>query len=312
MDLDRLGPWPARAAWLIAPLMIGPAIRAALDEIGGGRALTLEIAAWAFWFVVLVATLAPSTPALTVARAGTPIAVVIAAISAVPVGGVTTAVSVAVGGAALATALVFLPTFGDRMINGSAYGSERRMALRPPAFALVGPAQLAWLAVCLGVLGGPVLLAGGWTIAAAIAAVIGVGAVWAGGRVLHQLARRWIVFVPAGFVIHDPVGLVDAVLLRRNVITALGPAVVDTADAPDAGPGNDAVLDLSGGALGLALAVAIDEPTPVTVRERGQARNTEAGRLIFTPTLPGALLSEARIRGIKIGEATPTLGPDGI
>lgn len=299
MDLDRLGLWPARVLWLVAPLAIGPALNGALDDVGDGAALVLEIALWSAWFIVLVATLAPNTLSLTVARIAGPTTAVATLLAAVAADGLTGATSLAIGTAAVFTALVMLPVFGDRMINGSAYGSERRMALRPPAVVMVGPLQAAWLVACVGLLAGPLLLATGRTIAAAIAAVIGAVAVWAAGRVLHQLARRWIVFVPAGFVIHDPLALFESILLRRNTINALGPAVQRDGD-----DGSDEhTLDLSGGALGLALEVEIDAPTPVTIRERREARNAEATNLVFSPTLPGALLKEARIRGIRIGEA---------
>ena len=293
MDLARLGLWPARALWLLAPITMGPAMADAVADVGRRSALILEISLWIAWFAVLVATLVPSTLSLTAVRIAAPTAVAATVPAAIAVGSVTARIAIAFGAAAVFTAVVLLPVFGDRMINGSAYGSERRMALRPPAVVLVGPLQLTWAVLGLAVLAPPVLLATGRPIAAAVAAVIGTVVVWAGGRILHQLSRRWIVFVPAGFVIHDPLGLIDSILLRRRSIVALGPALEREGDR----------LDLSGGAPGLALEVEVDGPTPITVRERSDARTTEATNIVFTPTLPGALLREARIRGIKIGEA---------
>jgi hypothetical protein len=246
--------------------------------------------------VVLVAVLTPSPRSLTVSRVAGPAALLVAVMAGFSEGW-DRRTAVAVGFAALFVAVVALPTFGDRMINGSAYGSERRMALRPPAVALLGPIQVAWVAVVAGLLAAPLLvLAERWVLAGA-AAVIGLAAVWAGGRVLHQLARRWVVFVPAGFVIHDPMALVDSVLLRRNQVSTVGPAV--SVDGP--GQAEPTRTDLSGGALGLALEVALKSPTPVTLRRRNQFDNVEVTNLVFTPTLPGAMLSEARIRGLRIG-----------
>ena len=104
-------------------------------------------------------------------------------------------------------------------------------------------------------------------------------------------------------MIRDPMALIDAVLLRRNAVTALGPALAG--DDPAAVEGADAGrTDLTGGARGLAVEVALREPTPIGLRVRNEARNVEVTNIVFTPSLPGAMLSEARIRGLKIG--TPT------
>jgi hypothetical protein len=178
------------------------------------------------------------------------------------------------------------------MINGSAYGSERRMALRPPGFALVGPVQGAWLAVAAGLLSGPWLVAAGQWFAGLVAVAVGAVLVWAGVRVLHQLARRWIVFVPAGFVLHDHTLLVESVLMQRSTVAALGPA---------GDPLSEDATDLSGGAYGLALEVVLREPARFGLRVKREVRDISSSRLVFTPTLPGAVLTEARIRAVSIG-----------
>lgn len=298
MLLDRLGLWPARITWLIAPLTIGAALSQVLESEASTPALVVEVALWMGWFVVFMATLTPSPRSLTAARVMGP-ASFGACLLAGLAGHWTGTTILGLGWAALFTAVVYLPTFGDVMVNGSAYGSERRMTLRPPAFVLLGPAQVAWLLIFGGLVGWAALLLAGRYVLAGLAVLVGGVAVWAGSRVLHQLARRWVVFVPAGFVIHDPLQLVDAVLLRRNQVTRLGPAL----DGPPADADDTHVQDLSGGAMGLALEVALKEPTPVTIRERGQAHATELGTIVFAPTLPGALLREARIRGLKIASA---------
>ena len=302
MILDRLGLWPARVVWLLASIVVGNGLAEGFEGRASGPALVVEILLWVAWFVVLVAVLAPSPRSLTIARIAGPAAIA-ASVIATAAAGWSAAGVLAIGFASLFSAVVYLPTFGDHMINGSAYGSERRMALRPLAIVLLGPAQLAWLLVFAGLVTGPILLLAERYVLAALAVIIGVAAVWAGSRVLHQLSRRWIVFVPAGFVIHDPTQIVDAVLLRRNQIMALGPALVD----PDSSDEVADHHDLSGGALGLALEVALKQPTPVALRERGGISNIEVSRIVFSPTLPGAMLSEARIRGVKIGEASPTV-----
>ncbi|MEM7273228.1 MAG: hypothetical protein AAF547_09135 [Actinomycetota bacterium] len=304
MLLDRLGLWPARAIWLLAPLTIGAALAQVLESEASTPALIVEISLWIAWFAVLVATLAPSPRSLTIIRVIAPAA--FAALLLVGLSGHWNGTTLlGLGWAALFTAVVFLPTVGDGMINGSAYGSERRMALRPPAFVLLGPAQLAWLLAFAGLVTWAVLVLAERYVLAGLAAAGGVVAVWASTRILHQLSRRWIVFVPAGFVIHDPVLLVDSVLFRRNEVTALGPALdpLATTGGDRSTADHPGYHDLSAGALGLALEVVLRDPTPVTIRERGQARIVELDELVFTPTLPGAMLREARIRGLKIAAA---------
>lgn len=294
--VDRYGLWLVRLLWLIAPATVGPAIGRLLEDRADGAALIVEVAAWAAWFAVLVATLVPAPWSLTTTRIAGPVAVGAAAAVAV-VEGFDGATIGALAWAVLVTAVLYLPTVGDRMINGSAYGSERRMALRPPGFVMVGPVQVAWLAVFAGlVVPAALVLAERW-LAAAVAAAVGAVAVWAGGRILHQLSRRWIVFVPAGFVIRDPMTLVDAILFRRNEVEALGPALAE------GGGTSGERTDLSGGARGLALEVAVREPTPITLRVHREAQHLEVTNVVFTPTLPGAMLREARIRGLRIASA---------
>ncbi|MGI9598911.1 MAG: hypothetical protein ACR2QK_22295 [Acidimicrobiales bacterium] len=301
--IERLGLWPARAIWLVAPLTMDPALSRALQSQASTPGLLVEIWLWLCWFVVLVAGLTPSPRSLTITRIAGPSAIgaTIAAAMAETWDGRSV---LAIALASLFTATVFLPTFGDRMVNGSAYGAERRMALRPPAFVLLGPAQLAWLLVFAGLAAAPLLILAERYLLAGLAAGVGAVAVWAGGRVLHQLARRWIVFVPAGFVIHDPMALFDSVLLRRKEVVALGPALADSATAGSSSDDPEGPrIDLSGGALGLALEVGLRATTLITIRARGQLHNREVSNIVFSPTLPGAMLSEARIRGLKIGEA---------
>jgi len=294
--LARAGLWPLRLVWLAAPLGIGVGLSDRLGHFPDTGGLIAEVALWAAWFAGLVACLVPSTHSLTVVRIGAPGAPALVMLAAlVGDGGFSAARLEALGYGALLSVVAFLPTTGDRMINGSAYGSERRMALRPPAFALLGPVQVTWLLVFAGLVTGPILLANEWWIAGVVACAAGAVACRHGFKVLHQLARRWIVFVPAGFVIHDHVLLVESILLRRNIVAALGPA----REGDDAAEG---AADVSGGARGLALEVVAQERVAFGRRVKRTVVNTEADRVVFTPSLPGAVLTEARIRAIRIAD----------
>jgi hypothetical protein len=109
---------------------------------------------------------------------------------------------------------------------------------------------------------------------------------------MHTLSRRWLVFVPAGVVLHDPLSLEDPVLFQRKVIERLGPA-----------PAGTDALDLTQGAAGLALELVLTEKVPM-VRIRPGRRRGDAGAsalLMFTPSRPGAVLAEARRRRLPVG-----------
>jgi hypothetical protein len=110
-------------------------------------------------------------------------------------------------------------------------------------------------------------------------------------RSLHGLSRRWLVFVPAGVVVHDDLALADAMLFQRRGVTGLRPAPADT-DA----------LDLTRGALGLVLELALGEPVTVNVTTPGTpvGKATTCTAMLLTPTRPGAVLSEARSRRIAV------------
>lgn len=288
--LERLRLWPLRILWLVLPLTVGRAVVDAIADRSNAVQTVAEIGLWLAWFVGLVATLAPSTVTLTILRIVAPASVAVTAAGFVAGDEATIWLIVGLGHALVATLISLMPMTGDPMINGSAYGSERRMALRPPAAVLLGPVQAAWLAIAAGATVGPLLLAAKQWIVGVPLTVIGAAAVYFGGRALHQLSRRWIVFVPAGFVIHDYLSLAESLLIQRRQKPRLGPADVELGDH----------LDLSGGALGLALSVAVDEELPVALRRNRTVESTTASQFVFTPSLPGQLLQEARARAITI------------
>lgn len=287
---DRWGLWPVRALWFVLPILVGPAVSGLIGNRTSTFATVTEITLWLAWFVGLVAVLVPSTVSLTVLRVLAPIAPAGVALTSALGGEFTIEVLIAQVGSLVVAAVCFLPNVGDLMINGSSYGAERRLALRPPAGALLGPIQFAWLACVVGLVTGPLLLASERWLLGAIATIAGVGLVYRGGQGLHQLSKRWVVFVPVGFVIHDYYVLAESILLQRKTITELGPAPAEPA----------AAADLSGGALGLALQVSLTEAIPIAIKNKRQVESMKTPKLIFTPSLPGKLLAEARVRGLKL------------
>ena len=283
--LDRLSLWPARLAWFVTPILVLPGFADSTGPAG--------IGVWLAWFVGFVSLLAPSTVSLTIVRIIGPAFSAMLIVSAL-FNSWSGSVLASLACTFLLNLILFLPTTGDPMVNGSSYGPERRFALRPPAAALVGTAQIAWAITVAGVVTGPLLIAYGYVLAGIPATLVGLFLAWRTGKSLHQLARRWVVFVPAGFVLHDHWSMADSMLVRRSQNPMLGPAPAGV----DTKPG---VVDISAGALGLALAVEFTEPIPFALR-RGRDIITESATLaVFTPSLPGKVLTEARARAIPIG-----------
>jgi hypothetical protein len=285
-------PWLLRAAWIALPFAAGSAYGAALRPHSEPVRLAAEVLLWAVWSAVLVGTLVPWPVGLTGLRVVAPAAAVTAVAAAL-----TGRPSPLAAGAAVAitladTVLALSPMAALLYINGPAYPNERRYPLRVPGPLLLGPLEVAW-AVTIGLPAAAILLlaAKQWVVGASLT-VIGVPAAVVAARSLHGLARRWVVFVPAGLVLHDPMTLTDPTLLQRQLIERLRPAPVDS-DA----------LDLTQRSPGLALELVLREEVPIMLarpgRSPGEPRTTD--RILFTPTRPGQVLQEAQTRRLPVG-----------
>jgi hypothetical protein len=286
-----LGPWPVRAAWALLPVTVGPALADALDERSDAVRTTGSALAWTVWLAGLAAVVVPRTTSLTAVRTIVPVAAG-AAVWAALAGETDGADLLAATWAALLLLAAFAAATGDAFANGSSYGDERRMLLRAPTPLLLGPIPLTWLVTVAGPVAAPLLLAAEqWTVGAA-AVVVGVPLTYAGGRALHGLARRWVVFVPAGLVLHDLHALAEAVLFPRATVARLGPAVDDGVEP----------LDLTSGSLGLPLRLDLREPTTLGPRRGRVALDlVEVEHVLFSPSRPGAVLAEAGRRRLPIG-----------
>ena len=280
--------WPVRVAWLALPLVAGPALGDALADASRPVQLVASIGAWGAWAAALVATLVPTTVSLTALRLAAPSGVA-AALVALVADGPGAATIAGLAGALIVALIALAPETAEAFVDGSSYGDERRLPLRTPTGLLLGPVELAWLAVVAGVAAGPLLLAARQWVAGAVALVVGIVAAWWGVRAMHTLARRWLVFVPTGVVIHDPLTLLDPILVRRSQVAALGPA-----------PADSEALDLTGGASGLALELRLIEPLELLPAgpRRGSAELTEVTAVLVTPARPGRVVAEARRRRI--------------
>ncbi|HZQ27511.1 MAG TPA: hypothetical protein VFA94_07415 [Acidimicrobiales bacterium] len=287
---SRLFPWVVRLAWAALPFTAGPAWAEALRARSHGVQVVASTGLWAVWALVLVATLVPYPLGLTALRLAAPAAVVATSWAATQAGVSTIAAVAAVGTTLVVAAVAMAPATGLLFVNGSAYPNERRFPLRLPGALLVGLLPVTWgLAWGLPVAAALLLGAHRWVPGGVLAVVaLAVDAVLL--PALHGLSRRWVVFVPAGVVLHDPMTLADPVLFPKRTIEALRLAPVDTDS-----------LDLTQRSPGLACELLLWEKVPLTLRKPGDrvGESGSSARLLFTPTRPGAVLAEARRRGVR-------------
>jgi hypothetical protein len=178
---------------------------------------------------------------------------------------------------------------GELFVNGSSYGDERRLPLRPPALLLLGPVPLAWAVCVAGVVAGPLLVADGRWLVGVPVTLAGLALAAGAARALHGLARRWLVLVPAGLVVHDPLTLVEPVLCTRRLVARLHAAPADTT-----------ALDLTAGARGLALQVDLTEAVPAA-RRQPAGEPVELVSFLVAPSRPGETLRAAGGRRLPVG-----------
>ncbi len=290
---ELVGRWATAAIWLLLPFTAGPSFGDALDPRSRAVQVVATLGLWGLWGIGLAAALVTSTVSLTAIRIIGPASLAAAAWAALVVpDGADLPEAVALGVTALVTVVVLSAPVGDRFVNGSSYGDERRLALRPPGVLLLGPIELTWAAVVVGAAAGPMLLAARQWVIGGVALVVGGVVVVVGVRVLHVLAQRWLVFVPAGVVVHDRMALSDALLVQRQRIAGMGAAPADTT-----------ATDLTVGALGLALEIDLTAPEtilPAATRRltgpRPEVGFVEVDAVLVAPTRPGWVLAEARRR----------------
>ena len=278
-----------RAAWVLLPLALGPAVAEALHDLSPGPRSTASIALWLLWAVGLTVTLVPLPATLTALRLGVPALAAVALWSA-PAGTDAFRTTAGLAATTLVVAAAFSASTSDRFVDGASYGDERRFLLRTPGPVVLMLGPMATLAALAGLAIGPVLLLDARWVAGGLAAALGVPTTALAVRSLHRLSRRWIVLVPAGLVLHDHLALAEPTLLQRAGLARIGPAAVDTDAA-----------DFTQQARGLALEVRCREPHDVLPAGRG--RTTEVAAIeafLCSPNRPDVVLDEAGRRRLPV------------
>ena len=284
----------AVAAWLAVGVgaLWGDSVHSGLLPDDGAARTTVIVALWLAYAVVLAALLLPGARALTVARIGVPAGAVELAITLASLDAGSAEASVIVGlvTAAGGTGILLQPAYAEAHVDAASYGDERRFLLRPPGPVLVALVVPMWALAVAGVAAGPLLLADrGWA-AGIVAAAVGLPVAAFAAHSLFRLARRWLVFVPNGLVVHDHLAVAQPLPLSRRGVASIGPARAGTA-----------ATDLTAQAFGMALELRLAGPVKANVmtgRNRSDERILTA--LLMSPSRPAAVLATAERRGLKI------------
>lgn len=282
--------WATRVSWVVATVLVTLAINSAAR---GRISLAETVASTSWWIVagaVMVALVVCGPIGLTVARMFVPCAIPTTVVALALGASAPTGVA-ALAVATLVTLCAFMAETGEACVQVSAYGDERRLPLRVPA-AMQIPIALTWLFWVGTTLTGVLMLAAERLVIGIVLVVVAGLLTWLIFQRLHRFSCRWLVSVPAGVVIHDPVVLGETLMvLRPNVLHArLALAGTEAAD-------------LSGPAAGHALEITMREMVQVvlaatTSKPKGTAIHAQA--VLVAPSRPGRALLALADRKIVV------------
>ena len=228
------------AAWVT--IAIASPWQTIADDASRSVSWVLLIWGWLLWTSVAASLLVPSPTSLTIVRIIVPLSVVVSIAASQPL---------AIFCSVVALIVCSSPVFVDAMVQGGAYGDESRFALRTP-LPYVVPAIIAWLLYTAALIGGSLLLAAQQYIVGAVLVTIGILLSRTIPQRLHRLARRWLVLVPVGIVVHDH-------LVLHETIMAPSAKILSVARTSDVGE----AADLTGGVFGERITIALTEADKV-------------------------------------------------
>lgn len=282
--------WFVRVAWLALPFTLLEHLIDATTGATDAVRITTQVLFWVLWAVTFAVSLVPLPSALTAMRILLPVAPAASIVAAaVELPGAPGWLGLGVG--TVVAVVGMAASVGDWFVDGASYGDERRFALKAPVAVVLGPLQLTWLLTVGPLLVGALFFAGEVWVVGGILIVVGIVTAWWGGFALWRLARRWAVFVPAGFTLVDDMALAEPVLFRAAEVVRVGPAHVDTQ-----------ARDLSVGAPGLVIEVDLSSPVDVVpaAGRDGTTETVEVRGILLVPSRPGTLLAHAEERGVPV------------
>jgi len=229
-------------AWVV--LALSAPWQTIADDASRSVSWVLLTWGWLLWTAVGASLLVPSPMSLTIVRIVVPLSVVVSFVASQPI---------AVFCSVVALIVCASPVVVDAMVQGGAYGDEKRFALRTP-LPYVVPAVLAWAMYTASLVGGSLLLAAEQYVIGAILTALGLFLSPTIPKRLHRLARRWLVLVPVGIVVHDH-------LVLHETIMSPSAKIMSVVRATDVGE----AADLTGGIFGDRLTVTLTEADKVVM-----------------------------------------------
>lgn len=232
--------WPVRVLW----------IAIALAPNGFGNV------AWILWAVVAIGTWIHHPISLTTIRCLAPIAVFYSAVYALSESLSSLNIAVVTCGI-ISLMLMYTADYGSAHVQAGAYGNERRFLLRIPA-PVVLPTLITWalFATVLVVLENAVQSENYVLGIPLLLALIAMS--WKFAPQMHRLSKRWLVRVPAGWVVHDNLMLAENLLIRSHNLSSMDYALQGTE-----------ALDLSGLTRGVPIQLTLREMTDVRLSKLG-------------------------------------------
>lgn len=232
--------WPVRVLW----------VAFALAPNGFG------IVAWILWAVVAVATWIHHPIALTIIRCLTPIVVFYSIAHMLSESFSSKNIAVSTCGL-VSLMLVFTGEYGSVHVQAGAYGNERRFLLRIPA-PVVLPTLIIWALFASAVIALEIATQNKNYFVAIPVLLATFAASWKFAPQMHRLSKRWLVRVPAGWVVHDDLLLAENLLIRSHNLVAMDFALA-----------NSEALDISGMTRGVPVQVTLREMTDVRLSQLG-------------------------------------------
>lgn len=214
------------------------------DDASTATSIALLAWGWTLWVFTAIELLVPSPMSLTAVRCISPIAVIASFAAVSPLAIFASVVMLIIGYSSL---------FADVMVQGGAYGEEQRFALRTPV-PQMAPTVVAWAIFSGALVGGSLLLTSQQYIIGAPLTILGIVLATRVPKMLHRHARRWLVIVPAGIVVHDHLVLAETVMSPRSKIASLT-IVSEVGES----------ADFTGGVAGKRLAVQLREADKIVL-----------------------------------------------
>jgi hypothetical protein len=211
--------WCARVTWALLPVTAGSALADATVSWSTAPARTAAVILWLVWATGLLALFAPRPVGLTFLRLAAPCGFLCVVLSLTSAS--TGSAALAIVGSGIAAILALSAPIAMAAANALAYGDEERFALRIPMPLLLGPVPIAVVLAGFGIATGPLLLADERYVGGVVATIVGFFVTFLIARAMHPMSCRWLVLVPAGIAIADPLTLTEPVLVRREHIESL-------------------------------------------------------------------------------------------